>query len=105
MTSKSRKQQIEEMLAEDPNDSFLRYGLAMEYAGLKQYDEAARCLRELIGLDPGYVPAYFQAGKALAELNRLDEARAVLRSGIAVAMQKGDGHAAGEMEVLLDDIR
>src|SRR5271156_3698584 len=32
MPAKSRKQQIEEMLVEDPDDPFLRYGLAMEYA-------------------------------------------------------------------------
>ena len=31
MSSNSRKQQLEEMLLENPDDSFLRYGLAMEF--------------------------------------------------------------------------
>ena len=32
MAGKSRKEQLEEMLAEDPGDPFLHYGLAMEHA-------------------------------------------------------------------------
>jgi predicted Zn-dependent protease len=104
MTDKSRRQRLEEMLAEDPNDPFLRYGLAMEHAGAGAHEEAANCLRELIRLHPDYVPAYFHAGKALLALGRDGEAREVLRAGIAAAVAKGDGHAAGEMEQLLDSI-
>src|SRR5665213_4346134 len=33
MADKSRRQRLEEMLAEDPTDTFCRYGLAMDYAG------------------------------------------------------------------------
>jgi tetratricopeptide (TPR) repeat protein len=104
MTSKSRRQQIEEMLAEDPNDPFLRYGLAMEYASAGDLDAAVRSLQDLIAVAPDYVPAYLQAGQALTKLDREDEARAVYRAGIAVAVKKGDAHAAGEMEGLLDMI-
>ena len=48
MGATSRKEQIEHMLAADPNDSFLRYGLAMEYASAGQDEEAVGCLRELL---------------------------------------------------------
>ena len=48
MSTRSRKEQIEEMLALDPNDSFLRYGLAMEYVSAEQEVEAVACLRELL---------------------------------------------------------
>jgi predicted Zn-dependent protease len=104
MAEKSRKQRLEEMLAEAPNDPFLRYGLAMEHAGAGAHEEAANGLRELIRLHPDYVPAYFHAGKALLALGRDGEAQEVLRAGIVTAMAKGDGHAAGEMEGLLDSI-
>ncbi len=104
MAEKSRKQRLEEMLAEDPNDPFLRYGLAMEHAGSGEHEAAANCLRELIRLHPDYVAAYFHAGKALLALGRDGEAREVLRAGITAALAKGDGHAAGEMEGLLDSI-
>lgn len=101
MSGKSRKEQIEEMLAEDPDDAFLRYGLAMEHASLGQDEEAVRQLAELTRRSPDYVPAYLQAGQVLARLGREEEAREVLRAGIGVANRKGDTHAAGEMSGLL----
>jgi Tfp pilus assembly protein PilF len=104
MANPTRKQQIEAMLAEDPDDPFLRYGLAMEYVGEGDNESAVRCLRELLARTPDYVPAYLQAGQALTRLDREEEARATYRTGIAVAQKKGDVHAAGEMEQFLDNI-
>ncbi len=66
MTGKSRKQQIEEMLTEDPNDPFLRYGLAMEHVSEGQDEEAIRCFEGLLHVAPEYVPAYMQAGDSCA---------------------------------------
>jgi Flp pilus assembly protein TadD len=104
MTGKSRKQQLEEMLAEDPSDPFLRYGLAMEHVSAGQDDDALRCFRELIQVAPDYVPAYMQAGRTLTRLQRDDEARTLYREGIATARQKGDLHAADEMERFLEEL-
>ena len=104
MTSKSRKQQIEEMLAEDPNDSFLRYGLAMEYVSAGQDEEAVTCFAELLRRTPDYVPGYMQAGRALTRLDRIEDARAMFKEGITVARQQGDQHAAEEMQGFLDGL-
>ena len=102
MTGKSRRQRLEEMLAEDPKDPFLRYGLAMDYASAGDDETAAKCFAELIQASPEYVPAYLQAGQVLSRLGRDDEARAVCRAGVAAAQKQGDGHAAGELQGLLD---
>jgi tetratricopeptide (TPR) repeat protein len=104
MTGKSRKQQIEELLAEDPNDPFLRYGLAMEYVSAGQDEEAVRCFQELLNTTPDYVPGYMQAGRALTRLNRLDEAREVYQAGVDAARQKGDAHAAEEMAGFMEGL-
>lgn len=101
MSSRSRKEQIEALLAADPNDSFLRYGLAMEYVSAGLNDEAVRHFQELVERDPDYVPAYLMGGQALARLGREEEARALLQAGITVATRKEDYHAAGEMSGLL----
>jgi predicted Zn-dependent protease len=98
MSGKSRKQQIEAMLADDPNDPFLRYGLAMEYVSLGDQAQAVHCFRELLAVAPDYVPAYLQAGQALLRLNQPGEAREVWTRGVAVARGKGDQHAAEEMQ-------
>jgi Flp pilus assembly protein TadD len=102
MSQKTRRQQLEEMLAEFPDDSFLRYGLAMELAGAGDNEGALTRFHELMQKDPDYVPAYLQAGQLLARLGREAEARTVYRTGIAAARRKGDDHAAGEMEGLLN---
>ncbi len=104
MTSKSRKQQLQEMLAEDTTDVFLRYGLAMEYASAGEHAEAVCCFQDLIRDTPEYVPAYVQAGQLLARLGRDEEARSMFRAGIEAARKTGDLHAAGEMESFLEGL-
>jgi len=97
----SRKVQIEALLADEPDNSFLRYALAMEYMSAGQPDQALTTFRELLQRDPDYVPAYLQAGQVLAQQGRQSEAREILTAGLQVAQRVGDGHAAGEMSGLL----
>jgi predicted Zn-dependent protease len=101
MTAPSRKVQLEEMLAEDPGDAFLRYALAMEYVSEKNDEEALRQFGELLRASPDYIPGYQQAGQALIRCGKADEARQMLQRGAAEAMKQGDQHAAEEMHGLL----
>ncbi len=105
MADKTRKQQLEAMLAEEPNDPFLRYGLAMEYLGEGNDEEAVRRFRDMFKFTPEYVPAYHQAGQALVRLGRQDEAREVLGWGIKMALKEGNHHAAEEMQGLMESLR
>lgn len=98
-----RMDQIEAMLADDPDDAFLRYGLAMEHAGQGDDDTAATVLRDLLARSP-YVPAFHMLGQALGRLGRDSEAVEVLRTGVAAATKAGDLHAAGEMQGLLSTL-
>jgi cytochrome c-type biogenesis protein CcmH/NrfG len=100
--SKTRRQRIEEMLADDPNDPFLRYCLAMDYAGAGDYSAAGNCFLQLLEHSPDYVPAYLHAAKVLQQLGSEDQAREVARRGVAAARGAGDEHAAGELEFFLD---
>lgn len=101
MSVKSRREQIEAMLAEEPNDPELRYMLAMEHASAGDDAGAVRCFHELIAIAPKFPPAYHMAGRTLQRLNRTEEARTMLTQGIAIAQLQGDHHAAGEMSELL----
>ena len=98
--------QIEAMLAEDPEDAFLRYGLALEHASAGDDATSVEVLRDLIhrtAANP-YIPAYLMAGQSLIRLDRMPEASDLLRQGIAAAGKSGDIHAQGEMQGLLDSI-
>ena len=97
----SRREKIEAMLAEDPEDTFLRYSLALEQEKAGEHQESLRNLRELTQAQVPYVPAFFMAGQQLTSLSRIAEARAILRSGIEAARAQGDAHAAGEMSEFL----
>jgi tetratricopeptide (TPR) repeat protein len=105
VSSKSRKDQIEELLALDPDDSFLRYGLAMEHTSAGHDEEAVKVFTELLARDPDYVAGYLQAGRACMRLGQDEQAKEVLRKGVEVARRKGDEHAAGEMAGFLAEIQ
>src|SRR5207247_240496 len=91
MPKSPRMEQIEAMLAEEPDDAFLRYGLAMEHASLGDDAACVTVLRELVARSVAnpYVPAYLQAGQALVRLDKIDEAAAMLLDGIAAAGRVG----------------
>ncbi len=93
----SRREKIEAMLAEAPADTFLRYGLAIEQEKAGEHEASLKQLRELTHDDTPYVPAFFMAGQQLTRLDRIEEAREILRRGIEEARKQGDHHAAGEM--------
>ncbi len=101
MSSISRRNRIEAMLIDDPNDDFLRYSLAMEMRKESDHDASLRKLSELTIQDNAYVPAFFMAAQQLVELQRVSEARVFLRDGIEEARRQNDLHAAAEMSELL----
>ena len=106
MNPSARRQQLEQMLQDDPDDEFLRYGLAMEYLSEGAAETAVQKLRELIALNPAkpYVPAFLMAAQTLLKLGRAGEAIPLLRDGVAAAQAQGNQHAAGEMQGLLDTV-
>jgi tetratricopeptide (TPR) repeat protein len=104
MADKTRMQQIQEMLADDPNDAMLRYMLAMEYVSLGDDRQAAHCFNELITATPDFVPAYMQAGRTLVRLGEDDQARAIFQRGITLAEQKQEFHARDEMQGMLAEL-
>jgi Tfp pilus assembly protein PilF len=104
MPETERMQQIRALLAEDPEDPFLRYGLAMEYAGQGDDTTAATHFRDLITASPEYVPAYLMLGQTLVRLGDEDQAKDALRRGVAAAAKAGNEHAQGEMQALLDGL-
>ena len=106
MARTPRMAQLEALLAEDPDDAFLRYGLALEHASAGDDATSAAVLHDLIARTAAnpYVPAFLMCGQSLMRLDRTAEACAVLKQGIAAAARAGNTHAQGEMEGLLASI-
>lgn len=96
-----RRQKIEAMLRDSPEDVFLRYSLAMEMENDGDWEAGIDILQDLARATPAYVPAYHMAGRHLVKHGRIEEARAALREGIDEARRQGESHAAGEMAEFL----
>lgn len=97
----NRRKKIESMLAEDPQDTFLRYSLAMELRSEGNTLESLEILDALVRESTPCVPAFFMAAQQLSDQGRIEEARNYLREGIEEARKQGDSHAAAEMSELL----
>lgn len=100
----TRLERIEAMLADEPNDSFLRYSLALELRNAGRNEESLQRLDELTKDEPPHIPAFFMAAQQLVDLDRITEARTFLRDGIENARQQGDSHAAAEMSEYLSSL-
>ena len=97
----SRREKIEALLADDPNDAFLRYSLARELDKEGQLEASAALFRGLMADSQPQVAAFFMLAQQLARQNQSLEAVGVLRAGIEQAEIQGDSHAAGEMREFL----
>jgi tetratricopeptide (TPR) repeat protein len=95
---------LKQMVSQDPNNSFARYGLAMELATSGNLPESVAEFRTLLERDEDYAPAYFHLGQALEKLNEPDQARATYEKGIEVTTRKGDLHTRSEIEAALNTL-
>jgi tetratricopeptide (TPR) repeat protein len=99
-----RTAMLTEILAQNPNDAFARYGLAMEYSNLGKIEQAMEEFGKLLSSHPDYTAGYFMAAQTLAKADRVDEARKMLGDGIVSAKRTGNEHAQSEMEGMLADL-
>jgi predicted Zn-dependent protease len=104
MSGPTRREKIETMLADTPEDQFLRYALALEMQKAGEHEPAIELLRGLMAETPPHVPSFLMAAQYLAKRAAYDEARAILRDGIEAARGQGEQHAASEMSELLANL-
>ena len=98
-------EQLKKVLAADPKDPFVLYGLAQEHAKAGNLAESIsfydRCLAE----DPHYCYAYFHKARAQEAGDDVAGAIATLKAGVEAARAAGDGKALGETSEYLAMLR
>lgn len=97
-------EQIQDLLATQPDDVFLNFALAMALGKAGQPDDAFARFDRALSLDPNYHAAYFHKSQLLMAHGRLEDAKTLLRRGIEVTGRLGEAHAEGEMQGLLDSL-
>lgn len=100
----TRLDQFLTFLQQDPDDSFTRYAVGLEYASAGEKEKAIAIFEELTARDRNYVATYYQLAKLYNEVGEPSEAEATYREGIAVANAMGDSHAASELQAAWDEM-
>lgn len=100
----SRREELETMLKDSPNDTFLRYALAIELDNESEHHRSMDLHRSLMTDTPAYVPSFFMLGQQLVRLDREEEAKEVLQQGITAAQLQENLHAMAEMTEFLESL-
>ena len=99
--SDTRLLQLQEMLKDEPHDSFLNYALALEYANAGNINKAIELIETLLLRDQNYLGAYYQLGKYYEATEQLQDAIATYKKGISIAQQQKNRKAQGELNEAL----
>src|SRR5438552_5010500 len=97
----NRLEMLKQMVSQEPNNTFARYGLAMEYANSGDWARAVVEFRTLLQHDENYAAAYYHAGQALEKLGELEQARTMYEEGVQASTRRGDLHTRSEIEAAL----
>lgn len=99
-----RIEKLQAFLERDPEDSFSRYALGLEYRSIGEQQRAVGCFEETRSRAPEYLATYYQLGKALQDLGLSEKAREAFEEGLAVAERQGDWHTHAELEEAIEEL-
>ncbi len=100
----TRLDQLRAMLAEEPDDAFIRYAIALEYKRSGNMEEAVVQLERLLTDDPKYIACYYQLALLYTDLGRADDALRACDAGALQCLVTGDRKARTELMQLKDVI-
>ena len=99
-----RIEKLQELLKINPDDSFVRHALALEYIKLGKNAEARELFERLLEKQPGYVGSYYHLGKLLERVGETQQAIKVYEKGMEQAKKAGDNHAYNELRGVYDEL-
>ena len=97
----TRLQQLQQMLAQEPDDVFLQYAMAIEYFSVNEFDKALVCLKDILEKNPDYLAAYYQTGKCYEELKQFENAKTIYQQGVELATKQQKTKTLNELKEAL----
>ena len=101
---KNRIAQLEQMYNENPEDIFVRYALALEYASSGKKNIAIDNLKAILDIDKKYLAAYYQLGKIYESIGKIRDAGEVYAQGVQIALEKGDKRTMSELKAAFEGV-
>ncbi len=99
-----RVDKLKEFLVADPQDSFLKHALALEYIKLGKDEEAGGLFREILSREPGYIGTYYHLARLLERKEKTEEAIQVYEKGMEEAKKAGDNHSYNELRAAFEEL-
>src|ERR671912_776532 len=97
----SRIETFKQMLASDPENNLVRFGLANEYLKEERYEEAIAALNDYLQRADDEGAAFGMLARALERVGRRDEAREAYQRGIEAAELHGHPSMAEDYRMTL----
>jgi tetratricopeptide (TPR) repeat protein len=100
----TRLEKLQEFLKVDPNDSFTRYAIGLEYRSANDLPKAIEYLESLMIGDPGYVATYYQLADCYRQVDENEKAKSCYQKGILQAKAANDLHSMSELQMAMDEL-
>jgi len=98
-----RLKNLESFLELEPKDPFNWYAVAMEYKSTN-ISKTKEYLNHLLTYFSDYLPAYYQVAELLIESSNKEDAKIILKKGIALAKQQNEANTLRELQNLLNNL-
>lgn len=95
---------LQQFLAANPNDAFVRHALALEYVKKGDDAEAQRLFESVLAADENYVGSYYHLAKLLERNDKITDAAAVYAKGMQKAEEAGDQQAYNELRSAYEEL-
>ncbi|HLX92398.1 MAG TPA: tetratricopeptide repeat protein [Puia sp.] len=103
-SGEDRMEKIIVMLRRDPDDSFLKHALALEYVKAGQDDMARTLFETILKNDPDFLGSYYQLGKLLERNGDLNAASELYGDGMKTAARAGDRRTFNELQAAQENL-
>lgn len=104
---KNNRQKIRDLAAslkENPNDSFIKFALALELLKKDDVSKAKVLFESILKQDPDYLGVYYHLGKLYENTGRLEDAKTMFKDGLEVARNQNDKRTELELTDALESL-
>jgi tetratricopeptide (TPR) repeat protein len=100
-----RLHKLNDMLVDNPNDSFLLFALAKEFEKQHEPQKALDTFLQLIETNPDYTGTYLHLGKLYEQLGDTANAETIYRQGVGVCEALNAHHDMSELRTALSFLK
>lgn len=97
-----RINQLKQFAAEEPDDPFNLYALALEYLKTDA-NEANKIFEKLTQTHPDYLPTYYPYAQSMVERKDFEKAEMIFQKGMEIARAKNDHKTLSEIQAAYND--